>query len=85
MPVLTQPRMKDCDSFAEYFSRLKEKGNVIADHAEREDMILKQAGQIEKKVWNGKNNRGYTISNGCYILKIATDKQVLTKSFVLSR
>lgn len=50
------------------------------------DGSLVQLVPVQKNViWDGKNSKGYTISNGCYIVKLVTDKKVLTKSFVLSR
>ena len=49
------------------------------------DGSLVQLVPVQKNiVWDGKNSNGYTISNGCYIVKLIADKQVLTKSFVLS-
>ena len=39
----------------------------------------------ETITWDGKNSKGYTTSNGCYIAKLVTDKKILTKRFVLTR
>lgn len=47
--------------------------------------LIQQLPIQKTMVWNGKNSRGNTISNGYYIVKIDTDKRTLTKNFVLSR
>lgn len=36
-------------------------------------------------LWDGKDNNGQSISNGCYIVKLVTDRQTFTKSFIYSR
>lgn len=47
--------------------------------------LVQQLPVQETMVWDGKNNRGCSISNGCYIIRIETSKQALTKNFVFSR
>ena len=36
-------------------------------------------------IWNGADETGNQVANGCYLLKLNTDGQTLTKNFVLSR
>lgn len=40
---------------------------------------------VSNSVWEGKDSRGNVVSNGCYIVKIKSGNQNLSKSFILNR